>query len=83
MKFKVLFLLGFVVLLTGCSFNLGTNKFSMLRIPDVSGMALEDAVSILELNGFDYNKVEYLILNEVEIVGVSGKATALEGMKMV
>ena len=66
MKFKVLFLLGFVVLLTGCSFNFGTNKLSMLRIPDVSGMSLEDAVSILELNGFDYNKVELIVDDSYE-----------------
>ena len=32
------------------------------------------------LKEIDYNKVEYLILNEVEIGGVSGKTSALEGL---
>lgn len=67
-KYKLFLLLGLFVLLTGCSysFEVKTNKTInkdeeassiFLVVPDVSGMVEDDALEILEMNGFKIGKI--------------------------
>ena len=64
-KYKLFLLLGLFVLLTGCSYSFEIetdNKDDdtssiFLVVPDVSGMDEDDAINILEMNGFSIGEV--------------------------
>ena len=64
-KYKLFLLLSLFVLLTGCSYSFEietNNKDDMtssifLVVPDVSGMDQDDAIDILEMNGFNVGEI--------------------------
>ena len=64
-KYKLFLLLSLFVLLTGCSYSFEIetdNKDDVtssifLVVPDVSGMNEDDAINILEMNGFSIGEV--------------------------
>lgn len=92
-KYKLFLILGLIVLATGCSlsFEIDTansnskldedaSSFSLV-VPDVSGMILEDAQSILKLNGFDVEEV-LLVVNVDYEEGLVIKTEPAAGKKV-
>lgn len=67
-KYKIIFLLSAILMLTACSdlldVNISKNDYQQnsltsLIVPDVSGVSFEDAEMILKLNGFEVDAVTF------------------------